>query len=77
MEVFKVNKCTEEGIDLKSEAQMETFFTCVKDSQEVMIRWVDRDEEEKHSKILITDNLMSQIKDGRFVVTSTKEDDEE
>ena len=44
MEVFKVNKCTEEGIDLKSEAQMETFFTCVKDSQEVMIRWVDDEE---------------------------------
>ncbi len=56
---------------------METFLECVKNSQEVMIRWVDRDEEEKHSKILITDNLMSQIKDGRFVVTSTKEDDEE
>ncbi len=75
--MFKVNKCTDEGINLKSEAQMETFLECVKNSQEVMIRWVDRDEEEKHSKILITDNLMSQIKDGRFVVTSTKEDDEE
>ena len=75
--MFKVNKCTDEGINLKSEAQMETFLECVKNSQEVMIRWIDEEEEKKHSKILITDNLMSQIKDGRFVVTSTEYDEDE
>ena len=71
MEVFNVNRCTEEGIDLKSEAQMETFLSCVKDSQEVMIRWNDKDEGTKNSKILITDSMMARIKDGRFVVQST------
>ncbi len=76
MEVFNVNKCTEEGIDLKSEAQMETFLSCVKDSQEVMIRWNDTNEGTKNSKILITDSMMARIKDGRFVVKSTTEDEE-
>lgn len=76
MEVFNVNKCTEEGIDLKSESQMETFLGCVKDSQEVMIRWKDENEGTKNSKILITDNMMSRIKDGRFVITATQENEE-
>ena len=76
MEVFNVNKCTEEGINLKSESQMETFLGCVKDSQEVMIRWNDEDEGTKNSKILITDSMMSRIKDGRFVVTSTIQNEE-
>ena len=76
MEVFNVNRCTEEGIDLKSEAQMETFLSCVKDSQEVMIRWNDTNEGTKNSKILITDSMMARIKDGRFVVKSTTEDEE-
>jgi len=61
---------------LKSEAQMETFLSCVKDSQEVMIRWNDTNEGTKNSKILITDSMMARIKDGRFVVKSTTEDEE-
>ena len=48
---------------------METFLTCVKDSEEVMIRWNTGDC--KKSKVLITDSMMSRIKDGRFVVEST------
>ena len=75
MEVFKVNKCTEDGIDLISEAQLESLLKCIKDSQEVMIRWVDEDEETKNSKILVTDSLMSRIKDGRFNLTATKQDE--
>jgi len=74
MELFNVNKCTDEGIDLKSESQMETLLACIKDSQEVMIRWDDEDEGTKRSKVLITDNLMARIKDGRFVITSTAEE---
>ena len=76
MEVFKVNKCTEDGIDLTSEAQLETLLACIKDSQEVMIRWTDEDEETKNSRILVTDNLMARIKDGRFNLTATKNDEE-
>jgi len=75
MEVFNVHTCSEEGINLKSEAQMETFLSCVKDSQEVMIRWVDEENGNKKSKVLITDSLMSRIKDGRFVVESTKDEE--
>jgi len=76
MEVFKVNKCTDEGIDLKSEAQLETLFACIKDSQEVMIRWIDENEGTKNSKILITDGLMARIKDGRFEISASSENEE-
>ena len=75
MEVFNVNSCTEEGIDLKSEKQLESLFEKIKDSADIMIRWEDEDEETKRSKILLTDSLMSRIKDGRFVLTSTEEEE--
>lgn len=76
METFKVNTCTEDGIDLTSESQLETLLACIKDSQEVMIRWVDQDEGTKNSKILVTDTLMARLKDGRFNLTATKPDEE-
>lgn len=72
-----VNSCTESGIDLKSEAQLETLFACIKDSAEVMIRWIDNEDETKNSKILITDNLLARIKDGRFTLTASEELEEE
>lgn len=75
MEVFNVNSCTEDLIDLTSESQLESLLTCIKDSQEVMIRWIDEEEGIKKSKILLTDNLMAKIKDGRLVLTATKEED--
>lgn len=75
MEVFKVNSCTEDGIDLKSDTQLESLLEKIKDSAEVMVKWTeendDRDEV-KRSKILLTDNIMTRIKDGRFNLTSTK-----
>jgi len=79
MEIFKVNRCTEDLIDLKSPAQMESLFEMIKDSAEVMIKWEDEDadgDDVKKSKILITDGLMSRIKDGRFEITSTEESNE-
>lgn len=47
----------------------------IKDSEEVLICWDDEDEDEnviKKSEILVTDNLMSRIKDGRFRLTSSR-----
>lgn len=84
MEVFKVNKCTEDGIDLVSDQQLESLLEKIKDSAEVMIKWKETvpetDEEEEYetnrSRILLTDSLMSRIKDGRFNLTSTKEIEE-
>lgn len=81
MEVFDVNKCTDSTIDLKSEQQLESLFEKIKDSAEIMIRWEeyneDRDDNVSRSKILLTDNLMSRIKDGRFTLTSTVEIEDE
>lgn len=77
MEVFNVNDCTEDGIDLKSEAQLESLLKCIKDSEEVMIRWEDEGEGTKRSKVLLTDNLMARIKDGRFNLTSSEDLEEE
>ena len=81
MEVYKVNSCTEEGIDLKSQEQLESLLKEIKDSSDVMIKWDVKDEDEdvieKKSKILLTDNLMPRIKDGRFSLTSTVEVKEE
>ncbi len=84
MEVFKVNSCTEDGIDLVSEKQMESLFERIKDSAYIMIKWTetiaetDTEDEYKasRSKILLTDSLMDRIKDGRFNLTSTKQVEE-
>ena len=84
MEVFKVNSCTEDGIDLVSEKQMESLFERIKDSADIMIKWTetvpetDRLEayEANRSKILLTESLMARIKDGRFSLTSTREVEE-
>jgi hypothetical protein len=76
MEVFTVNSCEDDGIDLVSEAQLESLLGCIKDSQEVMIKWVDEEEGTKNSKILITDTLMARLKDGRFKLTATEEDED-
>lgn len=76
MEVFKVNLCTENGIDLISEEQLESLYQKIKDSEDIMIRWIDEDEDEQKSQILVTDSIMSRIKDGRFILTSSKSDDE-
>ena len=76
MEVFKVNSCTDDHIDLKSATQLESLLEMIKDSAEVMIKWEEEDDNEdvvKKSKILITDELMVRIKDGRFNLTSTEE----
>lgn len=74
MEVFNVHVCNDERIILKSETQMESLLKEIEDSQTVMIRWIEEDEEEeepvKRSKVLITDGLMARIKDGRFVLES-------
>lgn len=80
MELFKVNSCSEDGIDLVSESQLESLLNRIKDSAEIMIRWNEEDdngEEKRCSKILLTDNLMARIKDGRFNLTSTKEIEED
>lgn len=76
MEVFDVHTCGDNKIVLKSEKQMETLFNQIKDSADVMIRWEDDDEGTKNSKILITDGLMSRIKDGRFIISSEEYDEE-
>ena len=80
MEVFDVNVCTDNLIDLKSENQMESLLEKIKESVEIMVRWEDEDDDEnavKKSKILMTDSLMSKIKDGRFVLTSTTPEPQE
>lgn len=80
MEVFDVNECTDNKIDLKSERQLESLFEKIKDSAEILIRWEDYDENEnpvKKSRILLTDNLMSRIKDGRFTLTASEPDEED
>ena len=81
MEIYNVNSCSEELIDLKSEDQLESLLKNIKDSSEVMIRWKEYSDEHdcdvKKSKILLTDNLMARIKDGRLALTSTKEIEEE
>jgi len=76
MEVFNVNKCTDEGIDLKTENQLTSLFEKIKDSEEIMVRWEEEDDDDdeviiKRSKVLLTDNLMARIKDGRFNLTSS------
>lgn len=79
MEIFKVNSCTEDGIDLTSDTQLESLLNMIKDSTEVMVKWIEEDDdgdEVRRSKILVTDNIMSRIKDGRFSLTSTKEIEE-
>lgn len=84
METFKVNKCDEDGIDLKSEKQMESLLALIKDSTEVRIKWKEDIEETDHAdaftanrcKILMTDGLIARIKDGRFSITSTEEAEE-
>lgn len=73
MEVFNVNKCTGEMIELKTEKQLESLFLQIKDSAEVLIRWEDEEEGTKKSQVLLTDNLMARIKDGRFTLTSSEE----
>lgn len=77
MEVFDVNDCTENYINLKTEKQLESLFEKIKDSAEVMIRWDNKDERENHSKILLTDGLMSRIKDGRFALTASEDYEED
>ena len=82
MEVFNVNECTDERIDLKTEKQLESLLGYIKDSAEVLIRWESEDNDGNtvnKSKILLTDNIMARIKDGRFVLTATEQvdDDEE
>ena len=76
MEVFNVNSCDEEQIDLKSDEQLESLLNKIKDSQEIMVKWEEENEEsgelEKRSQILVTDGLMSRIKDGRLRLTSSK-----
>ena len=84
MDVFKVNSCTEDGIDLVSEKQMESLFEKIKDAADIMIKWTETipeidsmDEyEANRSKIRLTGSLMDRIKDGRFSLTSTKEVEE-
>jgi len=79
MEVFNVHSCSEELIDLKSDTQLESLLNMIKDSKEVMIKWEEEDEDGdmmKKSKILITDELLVKLKDGRLVLTSSKEKEE-
>lgn len=80
MEIFNVNSCTEELIDLKSESQLESLLNMIKDSKEIMVRWEAEDEDSgemmKKSKILITDELLVRLKDGRLALTSSKEKEE-
>ena len=76
MEVFNVNKCTDEMIELKTEKQLESLFLQIKDSAEVLIRWVDEGMGTRKSQVLLTDNLMARIKDGRFTLTSSEEVEE-
>jgi len=80
MEVFDVNECTDNKIDLKSEKQLESILGYIKDSAEILIHWEDEDDNGntvKRSKILLTDNIMSRIKDGRFILTATEEMEED
>ena len=77
MEVFDVNDCTESVINLKTEKQLESLFEKIKDSADILVRWEDENEEKKHAKILLTDGLMSRIKDGRFHLTSSEDFEEE
>ena len=45
-----------------------------------MIKWEEEDDEDtvfKKSKILITDELLVRLKDGRLTLTSSKEKDSE
>lgn len=75
MELFKVNDCTEELIDLKTSDQLESLLEKIKDSEEIMIKWETEDEDEqvtKKSQILLTDSLMARIKDGRFRLISSE-----
>lgn len=75
MEVFKVNNCSADGIDLKTSNQLESLLEKIKDAEEIMIKWTeenDDSEKVKRSHILITDGLMSRIKDGRFRLTSSE-----
>lgn len=80
MEVFDVNECTDSRIDLTSERQLESLYEKIKDSAEILIRWEDEDRDGnpvKKSKILLTDNLMSRIKDGRFTLTASESGEED
>lgn len=80
MEVFNVNKCSEDGIDLTSADQLESLLDKIKDSEECMVKWTEEDDggyDVKRSKILLTESLMSRIKDGRFSLTSTKKVEED
>ena len=75
MEVFKVISNTDDKIVLESEKQLESLFNEIQKEQNVMIRW--QDEECNKSKLLVTEGLMARIKDGRFILESSEEVEEE
>ena len=77
MEVFKVISNTDDKIVLESEKQLESLFNEIQKEQNVMIRWQDEDSETNKSKLLVTEGLMARIKDGRFILESSEEAEEE
>ena len=42
MEIFKVNSCTEDGVDLTSTTQLESFLQKVKDGADIMVKWKEK-----------------------------------
>ncbi len=56
MEVYKVNSCTEDGIDLISDQQLESLLDKIRDSAEVMVKWKETipetDNEDEYEELL-------------------------
>ena len=76
MEIFDAHNVTDNRITLKSEKQLESLLECIRGEKEIMLRWED-DDSNKMSKVLITEGLMPKVKDGRLVLESRNEDEEE
>lgn len=76
METFDVVSNSDAKIILKSEKQMESLFEQIKVEAIVLIRWED-DDGNYCARILPTEGLMARIKDGRFILESSRDSEDE
>ena len=78
MKTFDIYDYQEDkGIVLKSQKDLESLYSELKNDIEVLLRW-SADVEGKiyiKSHILVTDGLMAKIKDGTFTLSALEEKD--
>jgi len=71
MEVFKVHTATDDRIILRDDRQLESLFKQIQDDQNFIVSWIENNQ--KKTKMFMGDGLLARLKDGRFMIESIKE----